>query len=133
MEIKNKNSPDKTLRDVSWDKIRGDINDATFKRSTDNFNKEQNFSMFSRHTSVQTEKISASELTTSYLSSGNQTSEFGAHNYNISNDNKIRTPKLTRHSREDGIDMIDRLNLPNKYFVPEPLETPRMTRGDIDE
>ena len=119
------------IKPMSWNSINNQINHSAYDRVTTVFNSNNDhIPVFSKKVPTQCEKISTSELHTIYLSHGNQTSEHGAHLYNVSVDSDIRKPELTRYHRQDGVDMIKRLNLPTKYHIPDPLKRPEMTRND---
>ena len=119
------------IQSISWNQINNQINTDAYARTTSRLNKENDhISVYSNSIPVQCDKVSTSELHTIYLSHGNQTNEHGAHAYDVSADNELRTRKFTRYHRDDGTDMLNRLNLPTKYYIPEPIKRPVMTRDD---
>ena len=118
---------------LSWEKINGKISQSTYERSVSRLNKKNTVNMYSNKIPIQTEKISTSEISTFYLSQGNQVSEYGAHHFDVTKENELRKTTITKFNREDGNDMIGRLSLPTKYYIPEPMSRPKMTRLDEDD
>ena len=119
------------IQSISWNHINSQINHSAYERTTTKLNEHNDhIPVFSKNVPLQCDKVSTSEIHTVYLSHGNQTSEHGAHAYDVTAESDLRKANFTRYHRQDGVDMISRLSLPTNYNVPDPISRPKMTRDD---